>query len=225
MLPNDHKGAAPEGAVAAPGRETGYARAERASLADLLSEAGPDRPTLCTGWTTHDLVAHLVTRERVPYAAPGLVVPALHGVTERAERATGQAHSFPDLVEMFRSGPPRWNPARIRRFDDATNTNEFYVHYADVDRARPGFTSREVDPAIRTRIWSALRLLARSGYRGTDAEIVAERTDTHERRVLRRGGPTVVIAGLPEELLLHAFGRRSVAQVELRGDPTAVATF
>ncbi|MBL7499565.1 TIGR03085 family protein [Frankia sp. CNm7] len=193
-------------------------------LADLLADAGPDRPTLCAGWTTHDLVAHLVTRERVPYAGPGLVIPALHGLTERAERSTGRAHSFAELVEMFRAGPPLWNPARLRRFDDATNINEFYVHYADVDRAVPGFTPREVDPAVRERIWSALRLVGRTGYRQTTAEVVAERTDTHDRRVLRRGSPTVVIAGLPEELLLHAFGRRSAAQVELRGDPAAIAS-
>jgi uncharacterized protein (TIGR03085 family) len=202
----------------------GYARAERALLADLLADVGPDRPTLCAGWTTHDLVAHLVTRERVPYAGPGLVIPALHGLTERAERSTGRAHSFSELVETFRAGPPRWSPARLRRFDDATNVNEFYVHYADVDRAVAGFTPREVDPVVRERIWSALRLLGRTGYRRTTAEVVAQRTDTGARRVLRRGASTVVVAGLPEELLLHAFGRRSAARVELRGDPAAIAS-
>ncbi|CUU56303.1 TIGR03085 family protein [Parafrankia irregularis] len=203
---------------------TGRARVERALLADLLTEVGPERPTLCTGWTTHDLVAHLVTRERVPRAGPGLVIPALHGVTERAERSTGQAHSFAELVGLFRSGPARWNPSRLRRFDDATNVNEFYVHYADVDRAVPGFTPRALDPVSRERVWSALRLLGRTGYRGTSAEVIAERTDTGARRVLRRGTPTVIISGVPEEILLHAFGRRSAAQVEIQGDPEAVAS-
>ncbi|OAA29678.1 TIGR03085 family protein [Frankia sp. EI5c] len=202
----------------------GRARAERALLADLLAAAGPDRPTLCAGWTTHDLAAHLVTRERSPLAGPGLVIPALHGITERAERSTGQSHPFTELVELFRNGPAWWNPARLRRFDDATNVAEFYVHHADVDRAVPGFTPRALDPVSRERIWSGLRLLARAGYRSTDAEVVAERTDTGARRVLRRGKSTVVIAGPPEELLLHAFGRRSVAQVELSGDPAAIAS-
>jgi uncharacterized protein (TIGR03085 family) len=203
---------------------TGRGRAERLLLADLLAEVGPDRPTLCTGWTTHDLAAHLVTRDRVARSGPGLVIPALHGITERAERATGQAHTFPELVELFRTGPGWWHPSRLRRFDDATNGEEFYVHYADVDRAVPGFVPRRVEPAVRDKIWSALRLLGRTGYRRSAAEVVAERTDTGARRVLRRGSQTVVIAGLPEELLLHAFGRRSAAQVELQGDPAAIAS-
>lgn len=211
--------------AAEPAKRSGRARVERALLADLLAEVGPDRPTLCAGWTTHDLVAHLVTRERSPKAGPGLVIPALHGITERAERATGRAHSFAELVALFRAGPSRWHPARLRPLDDATNVAEFYVHYADVDRALPGFTPRPADPVSRERMWSSLRLLGRAGYRQADAEVVAERTDTGARRVLRRGGKgTVVLAGLPEELLLHAFGRRTAAQVEVTGDPQAVAT-
>ncbi|MCW2608081.1 MAG: hypothetical protein JWO60_2774, partial [Frankiales bacterium] len=42
------------------------AAAERAALLDLLAASGPDAPTLCPGWTTHDLAAHLVVRERQP---------------------------------------------------------------------------------------------------------------------------------------------------------------
>ena len=36
---------------------------ERLELCDLLLELGPDAPTLCEGWTTADLAAHLVLRE------------------------------------------------------------------------------------------------------------------------------------------------------------------
>src|SRR5690606_1471098 len=39
---------------------------ERAALCDLLSRLGPDQPTLCEGWTTRDLAAHLLLRERRP---------------------------------------------------------------------------------------------------------------------------------------------------------------
>ena len=35
------------------------ARAERAALADLMLEVGPDAPTLCGTWTTRDLAARL----------------------------------------------------------------------------------------------------------------------------------------------------------------------
>src|SRR5882762_622635 len=36
---------------------------ERRELCDLFLELGPDAPTLCEGWTTLDLAAHLVLRE------------------------------------------------------------------------------------------------------------------------------------------------------------------
>ena len=39
---------------------------ERAALSDDLLRIGPDRPTLCEGWKTRDLLAHLLVRERQP---------------------------------------------------------------------------------------------------------------------------------------------------------------
>ncbi len=52
---------------------------ERAALCDTLDKYGPDAPTLCVGWTTLDLAAHLVAREARSDAALGLVVPPLAG--------------------------------------------------------------------------------------------------------------------------------------------------
>ena len=49
------------------------AQLERGRLCDLLLVVGPDHPTLCEGWTTADLAAHLVIRERKPLAGPGIV--------------------------------------------------------------------------------------------------------------------------------------------------------
>lgn len=37
---------------------------EREQLCDLLDGLGPDAPTILDVWTTHDLAAHLVLRER-----------------------------------------------------------------------------------------------------------------------------------------------------------------
>lgn len=227
----------------------GRARAQREKLADLLSELGPASPTLCEGWTAHDLAAHLVTRERVPWAAPGLVVGALHGVTERAERATMRSHTFPELVEMFRAGPPWWHPTRFAVVDDAANAIEFYVHTEDLLRAAPGFAAvgdsggfagavggsggavggaglglKSGDDVIADReaLWGALRLVGLAGFRHSEVGVVAERTDIPGRLTLRRREPVVEIVGPPEELLLFAFGRRAAARVELRGDPEAI---
>ena len=47
---------------------TSVAATERADLCDLFRAVGPDAPTLCEGWTTRDLAAHLVVRERRPDA-------------------------------------------------------------------------------------------------------------------------------------------------------------
>jgi hypothetical protein len=42
---------------------------EREQLCDLFLELGPEAPTLCEGWATLDLAAHLVMREHDPRSA------------------------------------------------------------------------------------------------------------------------------------------------------------
>src|SRR5262245_42576369 len=107
-----------------------YARQERRLLADLLLSEGPDAPTLCTGWTTRDLAAHLVTRDRRPDAALGMVVPALAGFGERVRRERG-ALPYPELIEQVRT-PPAWSPVSNALTDGLVNTMEFFIHHEDV---------------------------------------------------------------------------------------------
>ena len=45
---------------------THLAELERAALCDTLEAVGPDVPTLCDPWTTAELAAHLVIRDRRP---------------------------------------------------------------------------------------------------------------------------------------------------------------
>src|SRR5262249_60545235 len=52
----------------------GVLAAGGAALCDTLERVGPAAPTLCEGWTTADLAAHLVVRERKPLAGPGIVL-------------------------------------------------------------------------------------------------------------------------------------------------------
>ena len=78
---------------------------ERAALADLLDELGPDEPTLCEGWATRDLAAHLVIREGRPDVNAGIAIPLLAGRTARAQ-ATLAAGDFTQLVDRVRTGPP-----------------------------------------------------------------------------------------------------------------------
>ena len=73
---------------------------------------GPDAPTLCEGWTTRDLLAHLVVRERRPDTVPGILIPALAGYTEKV-RAKAAERDFGDLLADLASGPPLYSPFRL----------------------------------------------------------------------------------------------------------------
>src|SRR6202451_2895593 len=91
-------------------------QAERAALCDLFLKVGPEPPTLGRGWTTYDLAAHLVIRERKPLSGPGLVMGgAAARLTARMLVAAKQRHAYAELVAQVRSGPP----AVLRPFDKA----------------------------------------------------------------------------------------------------------
>ena len=91
------------------------AQQERKNLCDLLVELGSDAPTLCAGWTTADLAAHLVVRERRPDSGPGLVWPPLAGYTDKVRKAVRDRTPWEKLVETVRRGPP----LLLRPFDSA----------------------------------------------------------------------------------------------------------
>src|ERR1700733_15467942 len=106
-----------------------YAQQERAALAALPHEAGPDGPTLCEGWQTRDLVAHLVLRERRPDAAVGVMGGPLAGYTARVQRQYLDRYSYAELIEQFRSGPPHLSVFAIPGADEAANSVEYFVHH------------------------------------------------------------------------------------------------
>src|SRR5580700_2722680 len=108
---------------------------ERREICDLFVELGADAPTLCEGWQTADLAAHLVVRERRPDTGPGLVWPPLAGHTDKVRRAVKDRTPWTTLVERVRQGPPRL----LRRVDGPMNTVEFFIHVEDVRRAQAGW--------------------------------------------------------------------------------------
>ena len=75
-------------------------------MVGIMRAVGPDAPTLCEGWTTRDLAAHLVVRERRPDALPGLVFGPLASHTARPQDQLTASTTYEDLVELFASGPP-----------------------------------------------------------------------------------------------------------------------
>ena len=75
--------------MSAPRSAGAVAATERNALADLFLERGPDEPTLCGDWTTNDLLAHLVIRERRPDVAGRRAMPSTSYVA--AERVRTQS--------------------------------------------------------------------------------------------------------------------------------------
>ena len=201
---------------------TSLARRERAALTDLLDCVGPDAPTLCEGWSTRDLVAHLLVRESSP-AGVGNVVPALAGWADRSQRSLAR-QDYTRLVQHVRSGPPLWSPLRIHQLDVATNTTEYFVHHEDVRRAAPGWQPRQLDPADQATLWKAARRQASFLLRGAGLGVELRTPDGRQAQV-KEGSPSVALVGEPAELLLYLYGRGEQARVELRGDPGAVAVF
>jgi uncharacterized protein (TIGR03085 family) len=193
-----------------------YARIERQQLADLLLEVGPDAPTVCTGWTTRDLAAHLIVRERRPDAIAGVLVPGLAGHGEQVRRACAE-RPYEHLVEEVRN-PPWWSPVSNRFTDELANTVEFFIHHEDVRRAAPGWTPRALTEGEQAAIWRAVRLTARLGLRKLHLPVRIRSGPFGELEVgTSQESPRVTLSGEPGEIALFVSGRQRVARVEVQG--------
>ncbi|HZF89519.1 TIGR03085 family metal-binding protein [Streptomyces sp.] len=197
-----------------------FAKRERLLLADLLETAGPEAPTLCEGWRTRDLAAHVVVRERRPDAAGGLLIKQLAPRLEKAMEEFA-AKPYEELIQLIRTGPPRFSPFSLKQLDEMSNTVEFYVHAEDVRRAQPEWTARVLDPVFQDALWSRTERTARLTGRSAPTGLVLRRPDG-QTAVARRGTPVVTVTGEPSELLLFLYGRQNVAKVDLDGDADAI---
>lgn len=196
-------------------------RAERAALCDLFLKVGPEAPTLCEGWATYDLAAHLVIRERKPLSGPGLVMGgAAARLTARILARAKQRHSYAELVALVRRGPP----AVLAPFDKAMNLTEFFVHHEDVRRGAGDNTPR-IGPEgtqIEDALWQMLhrggKFMTRS-VKEIGIDLVRPDGDVIHARP---GVPSAKIIGPAGEIVLLLSGRSTAAQVELGGAPQAV---
>jgi uncharacterized protein (TIGR03085 family) len=197
-----------------------YAQTERHALADLLDNVGPDAPTLCAGWTTGDLAAHLVVRERRPDGAVGILVPPLSGYAERVRVGVRDGNRWPDLVNKVRHGPP----PLLRPVDAAMNTVEYLVHHEDVRRGGTGWEPRVLDPDEDAVLWSRLGTMARVLFRRAPVgvEVVSPGHGRSRAKAAKAADVSVTVTGPPGELVLFAFGRQAAARVSLEGDELSV---
>ncbi len=189
---------------------TRFAPIERAALADLLTALGPDAPTLCEGWTTRDLAAHLVVRASRPDAAAGLVIPPLAGHLDRVQQQAA-AQDWVRLVAKVRRRP---NWAMVG--DEALNLVEYFVHHEDVRRAQPDWQPRQLSADFADALWSRVRIQARLVLRRTPA-MVTMTSPGYGSIIAGRGGAPVFLNAEPGELVLFLYGRQAHALVELTG--------
>jgi uncharacterized protein (TIGR03085 family) len=199
------------------GYQVSIARRERAALVDTLRGAGPEAPTLCEGWSTRDLAAHLMIREYRLDAAPGILIPFLAGHTAKVQTDVAQRTDWNELLDKVASGPPAYSP--LRMIDRVVNVGEMFIHHEDVRRAQPGWQPRELEPALTASLLRTLPLMGRLTLAKVPGRVALRTSDG--KAVLTTGrGPAVTVTGAPEELLLFAVGR--TALVEFDGDADAV---
>ncbi|TCB97975.1 TIGR03085 family protein [Micromonospora zingiberis] len=192
-----------------------YARSEREALTDLMSTLGPDAPTINEGWTTRDLAAHLVVRERRPDAAAGILLAPLRGHGEQVRRRVA-AGDWAGLLDQVRH-PPVWSPVSNPLTDELTNTVEFFIHHEDVRRAQPGWQPRELPAGLDRALWRRTSMLARLALRRFPARVLVE-APGHGELVTGRGGAPLRLVGTPGELVLFLSGRQRVARAQVDGE-------
>ena len=200
---------------------TRMSQTERLALCDTALQVGEDQPTLCGEWDVKDLVVHLLVREGSP-AAAGIVVKPLGRLTDLEHRRFGR-RDFTVLVERLRGGPPLWSPYAVPRLDAMLNTLEYFVHHEDIRRAQPSWTARALTDGQQKLLWKQVGVAAKGLTRNAAVGVTLENSVTGSRSVVHAGDPMVTVRGLPSEVTLFAYGRKAVADVELLGDPDAVA--
>ena len=225
-----------------------FALGERRALSETLRRAGPAAPTLCGHWTTTELAAHLVLRERSAVELAGrLPVERWQDRAEAVVSELAAAAAYGELVDAVERGP-RWNDLAgpvpvawlwsLPAVREQANLLEYLVHHEDVRRAADGWGPRAVTPAFDRAVWSRLRMLTRWTLRRVPVglELVPQpgppgspapttlptMLPTIRTRAARRSGAAVTMRGPVVELTLFAFGRGAQARVEFDGEPAAL---
>ncbi|MDG4788716.1 TIGR03085 family metal-binding protein [Micromonospora sp. WMMD1102] len=193
-----------------------YADTERQSLADLLLTVGPDAPTIIPEWAARDLAAHLVTRERRPDAAAGLLLPPLRRHGERVQAAVA-ARPYPDLVDQIRR-PPRWSPLALPPLHELVNLLEYFVHHEDLRRGRSDWQPRQLPAGEQAALFKRVPTMARLALRRFPAALLIQAPE-HGEATAGAGGEQLRMVGSPGELIMFLFGRQRVARVQLVGPP------
>lgn len=194
-----------------------FSDVQRHKLVHLLREVGPDAPTLCEGWTTLDLIIHLVIRENYPLAAAGMMVPQLSAKLAAQTQQLKATVPYTELVDRWERGSRLWPVAKADRW---LNAVEHFVHYEDVSRAQPGKADQpqHVDRADEQALLRGLKSMSKMLLRSSTVPVVVQpdgwpRVVVHDTRgVVHNGSGVATVSGPVGEIVLWLFGR-DVAQV------------
>ena len=195
------------------------AQQERAALVTTMRGVGPEQPTLCGDWTTRDLAAHLVIRERRLDAAPGIMVPKFAGYTERVQNQVAAENDWNVLLDQIASGPPLLSPFKL--LDPFVNVAEMFIHHEDVRRAVTGCEPRQLDAATTSSLARQVSLMSRMTMSKTPARVTLKTPDGTTLTTVGKG-PAVTVTGEPGELLMFISGRDQ-AKLTFNGDDAAVS--
>jgi uncharacterized protein (TIGR03085 family) len=204
---------------------------QRSTLCDLLESLTDEQwaaETLCEGWDAADLAAHLLVREREPWASAGLLVPPLAWLHE-SRRAARVKTGRDELQAQLREGPPLYMTVGIV---GRIQVAEDYIHTEDVRRGGAhamGSGPRLVpddgtgDPEREEILWEAIGRFALQTLGGVDADGAITLTDGMASRAYVLGGRlarrartadptrTVTVSGPVGDLLLFTTGRAAVS--------------
>jgi uncharacterized protein (TIGR03085 family) len=195
------------------------AQQERAALVTTMRGVGPEQPTLCGDWTTRDLAAHLVVRERRVDAAPGILIPKFAGYTARVQEQVTAQNDWNVLLDQIASGPPLLSPFKL--LDPFVNVAEMFIHHEDVRRAVSGWEPRMLDEGTTAALARQVSLMSRMTMSKTPAKVSLRTPDGKTLTTIGKG-PAVVVTGDPGELLMFISGRDE-AKLVFSGDDDAVS--
>jgi uncharacterized protein (TIGR03085 family) len=155
----------------------------------------------------------------------------LAAYTQGVQRKLEERLGFKGLVQMIRSGPPRFSLFGLPGVDERANLVEYFVHHEDVRRAKPDWEPRKLDPGLSGALWQRLsmaRFILRKAPVGVelvrDGEPGLEPVDGAKVRITARARtPVVTVTGTPGELTMWTFGRKDAALVRLDGSEADVA--
>ncbi|RWZ84142.1 TIGR03085 family protein [Glutamicibacter sp. HZAU] len=199
-------------------------QASRLALAETLLAAGPTADTLCDGWQTRHLAAHLVLRESSLLSAGTFFKPLSKKLEAKLNQMVVVAQTpegYAKLVRSFRSGPPAFSPFAIDKVNQSANLSEFFIHTEDVRRARGQWAPRVLDKEYTELLWQSLTRMSRLLFRHAPIGIILTRPDG-QRHVAKKAPNAVSITGPVTELMMYSFGRIDQSLVLFEGGETAL---